>query len=226
MRNDQHLAIKLRKKGMCYNKISKELGVPKSTLCYWFKNEPWSQEIKKELNRKALYIAKKRLRLINKTRREKWERWREEHRQAARKEFGYLKKNSLFLAGLMLYWGEGDSKIENGLVRLSNTDPKMIKILSLFLQKTCRIPKEKIKITLILYPDLNEDKCKDLWSKASGIPKNKFYKTQIIYGRHPTKRLSYGICNIYVSSRGLKEKILVWIKLYQQELIKINAGVV
>ncbi len=226
MRNDQHLAIKLRKQNKSYNKISKELGVPKSTLVYWFRNKNWSQKIKKELTRKSLYIAKKRLRLINKERKEKWEKWREEHRQRARKEFPRLKKNPLFLAGLILYWGEGDSKIENSLVRLSNTDPMMIKIIFLFLKNVCRIPEEKIKATLILYPDLDENKCKDLWSKTSEIPKNRFYKTQFIYGRHPTRRLSYGICNIYVASRELKEKIFVWLKLYQQELIKTSAGVV
>lgn len=221
MRNDRHLAIKLRKQKKSYNKISEELGIPKSTLVYWFKNKNWSQQIKKELTKNALYTAKKRLRLINKARREKWARWHEKCRKQARKEFSHFKKNPLFLAGLMLYWGEGDSKIENGLVRLSNTDPEMIKIISLFLQKSCGIPKEKIKITLILYPDLNEDKCKDLWSKASGIPKNKFYKTQVIYGKHPTKRLLHGICNIYVASRELKEKIFVWLKLYQQELTRV-----
>ena len=226
MRNDRHLAIELRKRGISYNKIQKKLGIPKSTISYWFKNESWSQEIKKVLTKKALYVAKKRLRLVNKARRIKWEKWRKNARKEARKEFFYLQKDPLFLAGLMLYWGEGDSKIENGIVRLSNTDPKMIKIISLFLQQKCGVPKEKIRITLILYPDLDENKCKTLWSKVSGIPKNKFYKTQIIYGKHPTKRLKYGICNIYVASRKLKEKILIWTKLYQQELIRMNAGVV
>jgi hypothetical protein len=221
MRNDEHLAIKLRKQKKSYNKISKELNVSKSTLAYWFKDKDWSQKIKKELTKNALYVAKKRLRLINKSRKEKWDKWHKKCRKQARKDFIHLKKDPLFLAGLMLYWGEGDSKIENGLVRLSNTDPKMIKIVSLFLQKKCEIPKEKIKISLILYPDLNENKCKDLWSKSSGISKNNFLKTQIIYGKHPTKRLSFGICNIYVSSRELKEKILVWIKLYKQELTRV-----
>jgi hypothetical protein len=221
MRNDKHLAIELRRRNKSYNKISKELGVPKSTLSKWFSKIGWSQNIKNELARKANYVAKKRLRLINKTRRVMWERWREKARQQAKKEFPYLKRNHLFLAGLMLYWGEGDSKVENSLVRLSNTDSEMIRIFSLFLQNSCKVPRDKIKATLILYPDLNENKCKDFWSKSSGIPKNKFYKTQVIYGRHPTKRLSYGICNIYVASRELKEKVLVWIKLYQQELVRV-----
>lgn len=102
MHNDRHLAIKLRRKGVSYNKIREELGIPKSTMSYWFKNEPWSREIKKELTREVLYVAKKRLRLINKAHREKWEKWREEHRRTARKEFPYFKKSPLFLVGLML----------------------------------------------------------------------------------------------------------------------------
>lgn len=217
MRNDRHLAIKLRKKGMSYNKISKELGIPKSTMSYWFKGESWSEDLKKELSRRALYVAKKRLRLINKERREKWEKWREEHRQIARKEFPSLKNNPLFLAGLMLYWGEGDSKIENGLVRISNTDSEMIRLFVEFLYRNCKVPRKEIKAKLILYPDLNEKASKKYWNKHTGIPLCQFRKTQFIYRKHPTRRLACGICDVYVSSRGLKEKIFVWLQLFQKE---------
>jgi len=68
MRNDRHFAIKLRKQGKSYNKISGELKIPKSTLSDWFSDIKWSEDIKKELTRKANYIARKRLRLINKAR--------------------------------------------------------------------------------------------------------------------------------------------------------------
>ena len=145
-----------------------------------------------------------------------WERWREKARQSARKDFNTLRRNSLFVAGIMLYWGEGDSNIQNGSVRLVNTDPEMIRIFSLFLQKICKVPKEKIKIQLTLYPDLMDDRCRIFWSRAINVPIDQFIKTQYIKGRHPTKRLKYGICLMYVSSRELKEKIFVWLKLYQQ----------
>ena len=169
-------------------------------------------------------MAGKRLRLINKARRKMWEDWREEARQQARKEFPRLRKNPLFIAGIMLYWGEGDSKIENSIVRLSNTTPGIIRIFSLFLQKICYLPKEKIRIAMVLYPDLDEKKCKQFWSAISGIPNNQFRKTQFIKGKHPTKRLPNGICESYVSSRQLKEKIFVWINLFSKEYH--NAGVV
>lgn len=221
MRNDKHLAIKLRKQGESYNKISRELEISKSTLSNWFSVIEWSKDIKKELTRKANYIARKNLQRYNKKCKEKWERWREEARQEAVKEFPQFKKNFLFLAGLMLYWGEGDSKMENSVVRLSNTDPMMIKIFSYFLQKICLVTIEKIRPQMILYPDLNEKICKKFWSEAAVIPESQFYKTQFIQGRHPTRRLTYGICVIRTGGRQLKEKIYTWIKLYQQELLRV-----
>ncbi|OGZ55564.1 MAG: hypothetical protein A3H64_01350 [Candidatus Ryanbacteria bacterium RIFCSPLOWO2_02_FULL_45_11c] len=222
MRDDKHIAIKLRKEGKSYNKISKELNIAKSTLSGWFSGLDWSDIIKQELARKANYVARKRLRLVNKQRREMWERWRQEHRDKAAYQFPLLKKNPLFLAGLMLYWGEGDSLMKNGFVRLTNTHPEMITIFTSFLIDVCDTPEEKIRVQMTLYPDLKEHACKDVWLRATRLRYNQFIKTQYIKGRHPTKRLSYGICCVYVTSRGLKEKIFTWLKLYKDELLCKN----
>jgi hypothetical protein len=218
MRNDRHLAIKLRKKGASYNKICKELCIPKSTIHYWLRDLQWSQQIKKELTRKALYVAKKRLRLIHKARREYWEKWREEFRKEARKEFPFLIKNPLFVTGINLYWGEGDSKLKNGKVELVNTDPRMISLFVKFLREITKVPENKILIWLILYPDLSEEKCKLFWKKISKISPEQFRKTQFIKGKHPTKKVEYGMCTVMVHSRGLKEKIFTWIELLNHKL--------
>lgn len=218
MRNDKHLAIKLRKQGVSYNKIQKELGIPKSTMCYWFKNKLWSQKIKKELTRRANYIAQKRLLLFVKKRQKEWEKWRESFRIEARKEFPDFIKNPLFVSGINLYWGEGDSKLKNGIVRLVNTDSRMLSLFVKFLIKFCKTPHDKIFIYLTLYPDLNEKKCKNFWSKATGIPLNQFRKAQFIKGRHPTKRVENGMCCVVIHSRGLKEKIFTWIDILIKEL--------
>lgn len=217
MRNDRHLAIKLRKQGLGYNKISQELGIPKSTLSDWLSGQKWSNEIRDDLARRANYIARKRLRLINQERRKMWERWREEAREEARKDFPKLAKDPLFIAGTMLYWGEGDSNIKNGQIGFTNTNSNMMRLFSLFLQGPAQVPREKIRVQMILYPDLNEEECKRFWSRETDIPTDQFYKTQFIQGRHPTKRLSHGIFMIRFSSRQLKEKIAVWIDLFQKQ---------
>ena len=217
MRNDKHIALKLRKQGKSYAKISRELGIAKSTLSDWFSQTDWSLEIKRELTRKANYISRRRLQRINKERREKWEQWHEAARQEARKDFSKFQHNPLFIAGLMIYWGEGDSRMENGNVRVSNTSSSMLRLYYLFLQEICLAPREKIKAAMVLYPDLNEQKCKQYWSSSIGIPEKQFTKTQYIKGKHPTKRLTHGIGMLSFPSRATKEKIFVWIDLFHSQ---------
>ena len=218
-RNDKHLAIKLRRQGKSYRAITKELGIPKSTLSEWFSGIAWSGEIRDELARRAIYISRKRLRLVNKERAKMWERWREAAREEARKDFPTLAKNPLFVAGVMLYWGEGDGKPRNP-VRISNTDPRMIRLYMRFVTSVLHIPLETARVTLVLYPDLSEVDSKKVWTDATGIQPFQFYKTQFIQGRHPTKRLSYGICMVTCGNKQLKEKILVWIDLLHKKLLQ------
>lgn len=218
MRNDRHLAINLRRKGKSYNEIRKGLGIPKSTLNSWFQGLRWSQSVKKNLSEKALRLSTKRMRKIAKANKERWLKWREQHRRDAAEEFPKLKDSSLFIAGLMLYWGEGDSSLKNA-TRLTNTDPRMIRIFCNFLVEIFKIPKNNIKIHLTIYPDLSEEKCKTYWSKQIKIGLNQFDKTQLIYGKHPTRRLENGICSVRAPrSCGLKEKIITWIDLFDKEL--------
>lgn len=217
MRNDRHLAIQLRKKGASYNKILKELGIPKSTMAYWFRDEEWSKEIKDRLNKKNNFIAKKRLRAYIKIRRERLDNFYKQCRENAKEEFPALKNNPLFSAGLMLYWGEGDSNIKNCCVRLANSDPKMIALFFKFLKEIAKIPEEKIKLHLILYPDLDDKTCKEFWNQKTGIKIEQFIKSSYIQGRHPTKKLTNGIAIIYLGNRGFKEKLFAWTELFQQE---------
>lgn len=217
MYNIKSSAFKLRKQGKSYNEISQQLKVSKGVLSDWFKDLDWSDKIKKRLIKQRKQNDRERIILLCQKNKERWERWREEARQEAKREFLKLKKNPLFIAGLMIYWGEGDSKAKNP-VRLSNTDPRMIALYTKFLTKSLNIPKETLRSTIILYPDLSEQKCMDFWATTIGISKSQFYKTQFIKGKHPTKRLSNGICMISCGNRQTKEKILVWIDLLSKNL--------
>jgi len=218
MRKDKEKATELRRLGISYKQIGRELGIPIGTLAGWFKNEPWSIEIRDRLaSTESLAYPEKLKRLIDVVK-QKHAILHESYRKEARDEFTILKKDHLFIAGVMLYWGEGDKKVENSQVKLSNSEPGMIKVFYLFLIEVMKIPSEKIKINLLLYPDLADMPLRNLWSIATGIPLSQFKKSVYIQGRHPAKRLSYGVGNIRVGSRKYKEKILEWIKLYEKEL--------
>ena len=220
MRNDRHLALALRRKGASYKKIEQQLGIPRSTLSGWFSSLNWSQDLKKELTRRSNYVTHNKFRKLVKRRMKMWEAWREEARQEARRDFPRLLKDPLFVAGIMLYWGEGDSKISNSSVRLSNTDPKMMELFTRFLVDICQAPLENLRCAMNLYPDLDERTCLDFWADATQIPATQFTKTQFMQGRHPTKRLSHGICQTRYGSRQLKEKIFVWIDLFYRDCHK------
>lgn len=218
MRTDRNQAFDLRRQGKSYNEISKDLDIPKSTLCSWFKDNSWSSEIKQNLTEKVRVLNSKSMRnkkqihvmhVINKRR---WEMRHEQYRDKARNEFPGLKDNITFIAGLMLYWGEGDKTLKNGIVRIVNSDPEIIKTFYSFL-RFLGIEKGRICVKLTIYPDLSDQSLKVFWSKTLDIPLNQFRKSTTILGRHPTRRMSYGVCSMEVYSRELKEKIFMWLRL-------------
>src|SRR3989338_8507048 len=218
MRKDKEKAFELRRLNKSYKQISRDLNIPLGTISGWFKNELWSQDIRDKLGQEASLAFPEKLKLIIAANKQRWANIHEAHRQEAIKEFAVLKNDPLFLAGVMLYWGEGEKQPKSSQVRLANSEPEMIKIFYLFLTKVLKIHPDKIFAWLLLYPDLVDSVQKNFWSKASNIPLDNFKKSIYIKGRHPTKRLSYGVCTVVVSSRALKERILKWLELYQSYL--------
>lgn len=150
--------------------------------------------------------------------RKRWTRHRSGIIKEARARFRQLGQHPLFVSGISLYWGEGDSKLGNPL-RLSNTNPQMIMVYIRFLRVVMGIPDSKIRIGLILYPDLSDEECKIFWSKTMDLPIENFMKTQFIEGHHPTKRLAHGICMVVVNSRAAKLKMLTWIDFFAKQYI-------
>jgi hypothetical protein len=222
MRKDKIKAYELRRQEKSYSEISRSLNIPKSTLAVWFKSQDWSQDIRRRLGQEQSFSNPKRTAAIRKANKERWSKIHQSYRDTAEKEFKTYKDHPLFLAALMLYWGEGDKHTigpNSGQVKLANTDPAMLRIFYLFLKNVLNISMEKISVWLLLYPDLADEMQKNFWSKATGIPLGRFKNSIYIKGKHPTKRLSYGVCNIYVHSRELKEKLMVWLELSQRMLL-------
>lgn len=218
MRKDKEEAFRLRREGNSYTQIRGKLRIPLATLSDWFRDVDWSGEVKRRLQEESKKTSAIRIRELDRVRGEHLEKVYEEAREEARQELETLKYNPLFISGIMLYWGEGTKTIRNQ-VRFANSDPEMIRFYVQFLRKACFIPEEKIKAAVTAYPDLEEESVKRFWSFASDIPLSRFHKTQVIQGRHPTKRLAYGVCTVVISSTYFREKVLLWLKSLPGELI-------
>ena len=217
MRFDKERAFELRRKGESYKAIKRSLGMSMSTLSEWFKDEEWSKEIKHRLASEASAKNSYKLALMQQERKRKLDLHYEKARNEATAEYQTLSRNPLFIAGIMIYWGEGDklSKYRSGI---ANSEPRMLNIFSRFLQEIGNIDRRKIKMWILLYPDLNDTACKKYWVEASGLAETNFSKSITIKGRSLTRRLNYGVCNMAVYNRYFKEKMLTWLQLTSKEL--------
>ena len=220
MRSDKGEAIILRKSGKSYKEIRRELGVPLSTLSDWFRNLEWSQKTSENLNRKNLEASRLRIIHLGKIRGDNLKKLYRSAREEAAKDFSLLKHHPLFVAGVMIYWREGDKASKNSF-RISNSDPVLVKIFLSFLRKVCGAEESRIRAGLLLYPDLDPQTCEVYWSEKIGLDIRNFTKSIVIRGKHKTKRVSHGICTLNFSSRFLKEKMLIWMSLMADDQLKI-----
>lgn len=225
MRDDKQQAIKLRMEGMTYSRITAELGISKGTLSLWFKNLKSLQSTKKTNVRKSNENARKHMLAMNVARADKLMRIYGDAKQYALSSFPNNSKHTLFVAALMLYLGEGDKSLKNNNVRITNTDPHVLSLFAHFLEQFCEIPRARMRAWVLLYPDLSIEECLMFWSQKINLPRDNFYKSQVIKGKHKTKKLHYGVGTLIIGDKRLKVQILEWIELLCQKL-EAEAGMV
>ena len=216
MRHDQPEAFELRKQGKTYREIQKILGISRSTLCDWFRNEEWSRHIKKTNTTRQIKISTERLKKLHEGRRIMLEEKYKKVEEDAEKEFEMYKNDPLFVAGLMLYAGEGD-KLDRGQIKLANTDFNIHRVFIKFCEKFLKTHRNMMHVSLLLYPDLDIDTCIESWSYKLEIPQVNFYKSQVIQGKFKKRKLHYGVGTTIILNSFLKRKLLFWIeksKLY------------
>ena len=208
MRTDKELAFTLRKQGKSYREIHNELGMSVSTLSNWFKGVDFSEEIKKSLTTQSKIKSTKRLHFLNKVRGDLLAAHYEQAKKEALEELENNLHNPLFIAVIAAYWGEGD-KLSRNHVRLTNTDPAMLRMFVTFLKNYSHISMDRVSLALFIYKDLDNETSKKYWANEVGI--TKFHKTQVLPSRHKTRRLPYGTCAVILTDSYLKRKMSVWI---------------
>jgi len=220
MRKDKEVAFSLRKEGRSYRAIQAELGISRSTLCDWFHNVEWSRHLTQSNTKRTR--TPEHVALMQSVRRKKLDNLYSETEKEAEMEYQKYKNEPLFWAGLMAYAGEGDKRTRH-IVRITNSEFYIHKIFILFVIAYLKVPRSDLRCGLILYPDLNESLCKEMWANILDIPRENFYKTQVIQGKEKIKRLQYGIGMSILSSTVLKKKMLKWLSLAQDERFEMRS---
>jgi len=208
---DREKALILRKQGMSYSQIKAIINVAKSTLSLWLRDYPLPKKRIRELRDRN----EQRIEKYRETMRKKKEERLKQFYNEQKKLILPLSKSESFIAGLFLYWGEGTKNKYS--ISISNSDPSVINFFIYWLTKIMLIPKEKIKIYLQLYNDMDIRKEIDFWSKTLIIPINQFSKPYI--KKTSSDRINHkggfghGTCNATVGNARLSEKVLMSIKV-------------
>lgn len=196
-----------RKNGYSYTEILTEIPVAKSTLSEWLHNFPLSPKQQERLYQKQV--------LINWNLGE-WNRKRRQMeiikiRATAKEAMKPVTKNQLFLAGIMLYWAEGDKGGKE--VRFSNSDALLIKLMMRWLRECLHIPDKHFRTQLHYHAGQNQEQIKKYWSGSTGIPLRQFIKSfcKPPGTGHRTHVLQWGTLNIRVcKSANLYHQIVGW----------------
>jgi hypothetical protein len=216
MRKDKELIFKLRQEGKSFRYIQSKTGVSRGTLVSWFKRIEWSKHVTVKNTKKKHENAKNQISRINMVRRLNLQFSYALKESEAQKEFELNKKEPLFWAGLMIYANGGDKSSKHSL-RLSSAEALMHRIFIQFSETYLGISKDAFRHGLLIREGDDEAACKVYWVREAVIPEGIFYKTQVIKGKTPLKRLQYGICMTIITNTGLKKKLLKWLQLAQKE---------
>lgn len=213
---DRQKAIELRKQGKTYSQIRKALDVSKSTLSDWLSEYQLTDEQMKYLQKErelSRQLAIEKTRIIKQKKREnRIKKVFEEQKAYWRK----LSKRELELAGIFLYWGEGNKRL-NGSVSLNNTDPMIMKFTLYWLRHGLKIPLEKVKAYLHLYSDMNVEEEISFWSNELNLSPSQFRRPYIKASARSDidqKGFGHGTCGLVVNDVRLKEKIIMSIKTF------------
>lgn len=176
--------------------------------------------IKLSPNSRTTQVTSKKSQINNDLAREKFRETMRLKREKRLRETYELQKmvlplsdRELEIAGYFLYWGEGAKRL-NGQLRINNTDPKVVKFCLYWLTQVLRVPKERIRVELHLYKDMNVSKEMDYWSKQLDIPLTQFAKPYIKDSNRNGlnhKGFGHGTCGLRVGDTFLKEWVLMGI---------------
>jgi len=212
-------AIEMRVKNKAsYSEIKNRLGVPKSTLSYWLRDYPLSDERIYELRKAGWSKGEASREKYRNTMRKKKDVKRCVVYEQEKMNLSNLSQDALYTAGLMLYSAEGGKK-DPYRITLANTDSDIILFFIKWLDMFLDIRASQLRFQLHLYENMNIDKEEKFWSSTlKGIKKNQFYKTQVrilkkgSFTYEGTK--GHGTCSIFVSNVDKKMKLMESIRAF------------
>lgn len=127
----------------------------------------------------------------------------------------------MFVAGVMLYWGEGSQWAGERIVDFANSNPAMIKVFIHFLREICGVEEKRLRCYLYCYSTQSVDDLIEFWSSLTVIPKVQFTKPYVRHDFNPDKigKMPHGLIHIRYGDKKLLTLFREWIKNTSENLI-------
>jgi hypothetical protein len=210
---ERELARQLRRQGQSLRSIVQRIKCAKGSVSLWIRDIPLTDKQIQELKNSQ---DKGRAKAANhpNSPKLKWQAIRTAISAKSEKEIpSKISQADLKAICTALYWAEG-YKQSNALFVFANSDPDMIRLMMRFLIDVCKVPQNKFRGRVNLYPTLDIKSAEGYWSKISGIPGEQFHKPLLAVSRaskHKRKTLPYGTFRIIISDVYLCSKMSGWI---------------
>ena len=190
-------AFLMRRQGFSYDEICRVLKVTKSTLINWFKiiTSPKEAEI-------VLNIQKESL----KSRRFDKENSIKMAESYAASIVSDLSNRDMLMFGLGIYLGEGSKT--NNIIRISNSDPRVILFSKLWLMRCFSLTEENFRLRIHVHEDVELEVVKQYWIEQIGIKDEYIYRPYIDRRKNKGKKLDilpFGTAHLCIVSNGNKD---------------------
>ncbi len=208
-------ALKLRKQGLSYNEIKKEVDVAKSTLSLWLKIVRLSEKHRRRLyTKQIIYLSRGA-----QSQKERRAREVDEIIKKAEQEISLpISTETYRLMGAALYWAEGS---KTKMFELTNSDPHLILFVVRWIEFVFKVKSKDLKATLNIYPQQSEIDIKKFWSNLTGIPLQNFRKSYVkpLSKGYKKNNLYYGTIKIMMPrSVDMRYRIFGWTKAVLRDI--------
>ncbi|MFD5717076.1 hypothetical protein [Streptomyces sp. NPDC127036] len=181
-------ARELRRQGRTYNEIQAELGCSKSSVSLWVRDLPHPEpRCTPEEQRARMNAGLARLRAEQ-------DQVREETKRQAAESIGELSDRELFMAGVALYWAEGQKSKpyqRRETVAFVNSDPGVIQVYLAWLD-LLDVPRERLRFRVMIHETADVDTAERYWADLVGIDATTLLATTLKKHNPKTVRKNVG----------------------------------
>ncbi|MEN8114767.1 MAG: hypothetical protein ABFS21_10310 [Actinomycetota bacterium] len=203
----------LRRLGLTYGEIREIIPVPKGTLSHWCRGIDLTADQIVAIYQRSSPGSRSGIPVDT-----QWRR-RQEIEEIRRTATAFAEEHlddSRFVAGVVLYWGEG-AKTRNRC-SLTNADPAALRMFIAWV-RTYLDPSAEFTLSIHLHEGNNETTARSYWRRETALPDASFTKTYIKPRGtgHRKNHLPHGICRVRVRNPADHwNRIEAWIAVVRE----------